>query len=374
MWSTDAAQGPGVVMTTTAAAAREALIKGLTLATTCAILFSWAPAVAAGLPELAFVSLRHGDAHIFVRDADGQERQVTSGKTINTQPSLAANGRLAYVSMVDGRPVVFLEFGLGEKARRLTSDAGRAETSPSWSPDGRQLAFYSLDLGNGSSEMRIVELESRREVSVPAPGKGLGPSRPEWSADGSRLVFLGANDQGRSHIWAVQHDGSQLRNLSESMSKRGGAWPSLSPDGSRVVWSADMRGRLALIVTRLDDGQSTELASGAEGGHESTRWSPDGTRLVTASRRGTPMAARNDIFVMNADGSAARNLSNHPGEDFDPRWTPDGKRIVFASLRTGTSLLYEVAADGGVVRPLATHTSHDMDHITRPAALPKQPE
>lgn len=335
---------------------------------------AWSPATAAGIPELAFVSLRHGDAHIFVRDADGQERQVTGGNTINTQPSLAADGRLAYVSMLDGRPVVYLEPALGQKPQRLTNDANRAEMAPAWSPDGRHVAFYTLDLRLGSSELRIVDLATRDEVRVPAPGKGLGPSRPEWSADGSQLVFLGANADGRSHIWAVQRDGAKLRNLSLSASKRGGAWPSLSPDGSQVVWSADMRGRLALMVTRLDDGQSVELAPGLEAGHESTRWSPDGKRLVTASRRGTPMAARNDIYVMNADGSNARNLSNHPGEDFDPRWTPDGRRIVFASLRTGTSLLYEVEADGGTVRHLATHASHDMDHITRLPAAPKQPE
>lgn len=61
-----------------------------------------------------------------------------------------------------------------------------------------------------------------------------------------------------------------------------------------------------------------------------------------------------EIYVMNADGSDQRNLTNDPGEDFDPDWSPDGKLIAFASDRTGQPEVYAMDPDGDNVRQLTT--------------------
>jgi Tol biopolymer transport system component len=74
----------------------------------------------------------------------------------------------------------------------------------------------------------------------------------------------------------------------------------------------------------------------------SPRWSPDG-RLIAFHRAG-------DIWVMNADGSAAHRITSGPANDINPSWSPDGEQVVFSRTTTGTPAgrsLYVVPAAGG---------------------------
>jgi len=71
-------------------------------------------------------------------------------------------------------------------------------------------------------------------------------------------------------------------------------------------------------------------------------WSPDGTRAAFQTYSGEDR----EIYVMNADGSDARNLTNNSGDDQTPDWSPDGTRIVFISGRDGNHEVYVMNADG----------------------------
>src|SRR5688500_8492524 len=71
-------------------------------------------------------------------------------------------------------------------------------------------------------------------------------------------------------------------------------------------------------------------------------WSPDGRRLVYESRR----HGRAQLYVMNADGTGERRLTNSVGEDTHPSWSPDGALIVFDSYRDSVFNLYVIRADG----------------------------
>jgi TolB protein len=327
----------------------------------------------AGLADVAFVSIRTGDPQIFTRDAQGRLRAVTNGKGLYSQPSWASNNRLAFTAQVGTATRILITDEQGAAVERLTSD-DRLETSPSWSPDGKAVAFYSRPLEGGAVELRLVDVASRKTTTLARDDRDMGPTPISWSADGSRIAFLAAGDQGRAHVWVMQRDGSAPRNISAKVAQRGGAWPDLSPDGRRVAWVADFRGRVPMIVTDFDSGESVELTREASAAYEAPRWSPDGRRIVFASPRDSGDIARNnDIFVMDADGSNLRNVSRHPGEDFDPRWSADGRSIVYASLRSGRSLLYEVRLDDGATSPVSEHVSHDMDHvIRRPVAASKK--
>lgn len=316
---------------------------------------------------IAFVSIRAGDAHIFINDGKGPDRRLTLGNTVNTQPAFSADGRLAYVSQVNGLPTVFLLDENGTSPRRLTGDA-RVELAPSWAPDGKALAYYSMESETGIFELRVHDFERGKSVSLPGHQRGKGPGPVSWSADGARMAFLGEDDKGRSQLWVVQRDGSNLREVSSKFAPRGAASVSLSPDGRTVAWVADLRELRPIVVTNLTSGESRNLTPESQAGHESPRWSPDGSELVFASTRDGALNGRSDIFVMAADGSKVRNLSRHPHDDFDPKWSADGRSVVFASLRSGTSLLYEVSLDSGVTRALSNHSSHDMDHTVRPLA------
>ncbi|GAA4004237.1 amidohydrolase family protein [Sphingomonas humi] len=128
-----------------------------------------------------------------------------------------------------------------------------------------------------------------------------------------------------------------------------GTWMNVdvSPDGSRIAF--DMLGDI--YVMPIGGGTPTRIAEGLSY-EQQPRWSPDGTRLAFVSDRG----GGDNIWIMNADGSAKRQLTK---EDFrllnQPSWSPDGRYIVAKkhftttrSLGTGEVWLYHVDGGSGV--------------------------
>lgn len=320
----------------------------------------------AGATDVAFVSIRSGDAHIYT-SRGGVDRVLTQGKSINTQPAWSVDGRLAFTSSRNGLPRIYVMNEDGSGQRRLTQD-DRLESAASWSPDGKTLAFFSMSIDTGSVDVRIVDVASGKSVTVPGNGKDKGPLPPNWSADGKRFAFTASDDKNKTQIWVVDHDASNLRNVSGKFDARSKAWASMSPDGKRVAYVADMRGTMPVVVSDVETGESKVLTADGPASYESPRWSPDGKQLVVASNRDDPLGARNDIFIVNADGSGVRNLTQNPSEDFDPHWAADGKSIVFDSLRTGTSQLYRVNVGSRETVRISSNPSHDMEPAMRPLA------
>ena len=77
-------------------------------------------------------------------------------------------------------------------------------------------------------------------------------------------------------------------------------------------------------------------------------FSPDGSQILFAANHDGDL----EIYVVAADGSDQRQLTDNGGQDFFPSWSPDAKTIVFSSDRSGAVELYLMDADGGNQRPL----------------------
>lgn len=321
--------------------------------------------------SIAFVSIRTGDPQIFTRDADGRLTMVTSGKDLPSQPAWSRNGRLAYVARAGSATRIYVTDVDGKSPARLTAD-DRNESSPSFSRDGRSIAFFSAAPSGGDTELRVVQLATKKSTVIARSARDMGPGAPSWSGDGKWLAYSVNFDRERSHIWLADTRGGEPRNVSEKASSRGGAWPDLAPDGRHLLWVADKKERMPIMVTDVASGETRELTPQPDALFESARWSPDGRSIVAAKAvPDATQALSTDIVVMSAEGTQVRNLTQHPGDDFDPRWSADGKSVVYASLRSGTSLLYETRLDDGSTRVVSEHPSHDMDHVVRPAFASK---
>ena len=91
----------------------------------------------------------------------------------------------------------------------------------------------------------------------------------------------------------------------------------------------------------------------------SPAWSPDGTRIVfSADRKGD--FVNNEIYVMDADGGNLQRLTENRDDDGAPSWSPNGERIVFVSDRDGNDEIYVMDTDGGNLQNLTNNPGGDF--------------
>jgi Tol biopolymer transport system component len=192
---------------------------------------------------------------------------------------------------------------------------------PDWSADGSRIAFSlncSMKYALGCSYLATARADGKG-MRLLVPG-GLGTRRPNdfspsWSPDGAELA-LSTYGPGPTGIAIVRADGSNRRMLTAG----GDQAPAWAPDGARIVFVR--AGDLYSVAVGATPAEPARLTSGAET-DESPSWSPDAQWL--AFDRHGPRGARG-VFVVRADGSQARRLAIGR----TPAWSPDGRWIAFA--------------------------------------------
>lgn len=157
---------------------------------------------------------------------------------------------------------------------------------------------------------------------------------PAWSAKGDWIAFT-SERAGSADLFRVHPDGTALERLTEDPAYDDqAAW---SPDGKRLVFvSTRAAGRANLWVLDVATRKATPLTSG-DGGDFRPAWSPDGQWIAFSSDRGSDFPAAKgrwerlqlaDLYVMHADGSGVRRVSDHGDFCGTPKWTPDSKSLI----------------------------------------------
>lgn len=219
----------------------------------------------------------------------------------------------------------------GSNQTRLTYNQVRSG-GPDWSPDGSRIVFSS---GRDQNfEIYVMNADGSNQTRL-TYNQGINQS-PDWSPDGSRIAFESNHD-----IYVMDADGSNQTRLTDSQAfDKDSDW---SPDGSRIVFSSNRDGdNFEIYVIEADGSNLTRLTYNTANDHEPV-WSPDGSRIAFYSFLDTPSV---EIYVMDADGSNLTRLTNNHAWDSDPQWSPDGKYITFTSARDGTFDIYVMNADG----------------------------
>ena len=156
---------------------------------------------------------------------------------------------------------------------------------------------------------------------------------PVFSPDGERIAFVSERD-GNREVYVCKRDGTEPLRLTNDPGHD--IHPVWSADGKRILFSSN-RGNVNaddydIYEMNADGGGVKRVTSGADVDTYAS-WSPDGTRIVT---RRVIDGGNNEVFVMNADGTNAVNLTNDAARyDGWPVWSPDGRRIAFASGQHG---------------------------------------
>ena len=235
------------------------------------------------------------------------------------------------------------------------------------------------DSGRSTGAIFIVDASGKAEQQVTDPARDLVDDQPDWSRDGSLLVFY--RSEIPSAIYTVKPDGSDLTRLSPPCSASGsdietkcedGANASFLPDGKRVVYTRstgkvrhfpgwDQIKYSDIVVRDVNGGDPRVLIRSRpfEAGHYYPHFSPDGARFVYV-RENSPLTKpvkAHAIFVARANGSRRHRITPWSLDAGDnPDWSPDGKLIVFRSYEGGAkqSQIYVIRPDGSGLRPL-TH-------------------
>jgi Tol biopolymer transport system component len=185
----------------------------------------------------------------------------------------------------------------------------------------------------------------------------------------SQRVLFASDRDGNFEIYSMNPDGSDQKRLTNNPASD--LYPVWSPDGKRIAFQSTRDNPNGEIYAMNADGSGlVRITTSPFGGSSQPSWSKDGKQIVyvRASTRldpNLPAPSDAEIYVMNADGTGSKLLTDNNSPDFAPSWSPDGRQIVFVSARdhigTGGSDLYSMNPDGtGVTR--LTRQLGDVDY------------
>jgi hypothetical protein len=272
---------------------------------------------AAGLgPPAGAPPARAGDCNVDIelRTPDGDTRRLTTDAAFDGFPSLAPDGRIAWISNRDGPTDLFVMAADGSGQLNLTADPAH-DLFPRWSPDGSTIA-YSSD-ADGDQEIYVLAADgsSRRQLT----NNSVDDMLPAWSPDGGSIAYttMGA---GRD-VHVMQTDGGGDRPVVAGPEDEW--WPAWSDDGTQIVYESNG----VLYVVPSGGGQAVRVAVPQLRVTLFPAWAP-GTDILLSSdfelyetgvdgsglRRLTSTSAAEEAMAGGVDGSIVYQVS---------RWQPD---------------------------------------------------
>jgi Tol biopolymer transport system component len=242
-------------------------------------------------------------------------------------PATGLTGRIVYSSVEGDLWVVDAD---GSHRRQLTDSGAGIDYSPTWSPDGKRVAFRTTrgasPPGVDPSNIFVINTDRSGERQLtPGRGAAAGGLFPTWSPDGNSIAY--SNGSG---INLIRPDGSGRRPL--GVPGECSVW---SPDGSELMFCSNGVNRgegvdnWDVFVMDADGANVRRLTRNVAQDYPGA-WSPDGTQIAFFSRRD----GDGDVYVMDADGANLRRVTNQPGAQAVDAWLPDG-RLVIGSAQEG---------------------------------------
>ena len=282
--------------------------------------------------------------------------------------------QITFMSDRDGNWEIYVMDADGKNQRRVTNNPGE-DRWPSWSPDGKRIAFESDRdghvhpiHGSPTSEIYVIDADGGNLQNL--TNSPYNDREPSWSPNGKRIAF-GALRENRINyeIYVMDVDGRNLQRLTDNPGNDGHSGdrsPSWSPDGERIVFTARRAGHVEnkfaityeVYVLDVESGNQQRLTNNRNN-EWSPSWSPDGKRIAFSSDR-KGILQNFDIYVMDVDGGNQQNITNDRLDDGSPSWSPDGERIAFVSERDGNFEIYVMNSNGGNLQNLTNHPHGDV--------------
>ena len=244
--------------------------------------------------------------------------------------SPGANGLVAYVKHGPACPAPECADALwvsaldGTRARRLKVSKTRVSAffHPTWSPDGRMIAFFDYTGGGVQGDPRrpprwyelwVVNADGSARTRLLDPTKRFHRRlRPSWTSDSRELTF-----QTNSALWAIDVRTRRTRKIA-ALPRLGGS-AQLSPDGKRIAYT-DAAGDL-YVMSSTGTGKTRLARISMWGFNDSFDWSPDSRKLAVLVESGAPA-------IVSVSGGLGPALVEGVDRWERPVWSPDGSTIL----------------------------------------------
>jgi TolB protein len=211
--------------------------------------------------------------------------------------------------------------------------------SPSWSPDGRKLAYVSFERKSAAIYIQTLATGQRERV---AEFRGINGA-PAWSPDGTRLALTLSKD-GSPDIYILNLASRALTKLSKSTAID--TEPAWSPDGNYIVFTSDRGGKPQIYIAPSGGGQEKRITFSGDYNARAS-FSPDGKSIAMVHGNGGSYR----IAVMDTASKAISVLTSGPSDE-SPTFAPNGSMILYASKKGRTGFLSAVSIDGKMQQKL----------------------
>ncbi|TPG11869.1 Tol-Pal system beta propeller repeat protein TolB [Rhodanobacter glycinis] len=207
--------------------------------------------------------------------------------------------------------------------------------SPSWSPDGRKIAYVSFESGNSNIYVQDITTGSRQLVE--SHRKGINGA-PAWSPDGSKLA-VALSYVGNLELFVLDLASHQETRLTNSLSID--TEPVWAPDGQSIYFTSDRSGRPQIYQVAASGGSAQRVSFQGQNNAEASV-SYDGKQIAMVQGNGNVYR----IVVMDRSlGDQVRPLSPGPIDE-SPSFAPNASMLLYAATEGRRGVLYAVSADG----------------------------
>jgi TolB protein len=246
----------------------------------------------------------------------------------------------------------------GENAH-IVADSPQPLLSPSWSPDGRRLAYASFEGDQQAVFLQTLKTGARERISA---RKGVNSS-PAFSPDGRQLALTLSNDQGNLDIFMLDVGTQVLRQLTtDAAIDTEATW---SPDGRTLYFNSDRSGGPQIYRVGAEPGARAQRVTFEGIYNARPRVSPDGKKVAVV------YGANNQyrIGVIDAASGALQILTNGRLDE-SPSFAPNGAQIIYATKNNGRGVLASVTTDGRIQQEIASVAGDVREPVWGPYPRP----
>jgi Tol biopolymer transport system component len=278
--------------------------------------------------------------------------------------TFAAEPKLLYVASTGMPANIEILLAAGEVPTNLSNNAG-IDAFPVWSPSGKKIAFSSTRAA-GKSAIYVMNADGSdvTKVSDEAANSTAMLHCPSWSSDGESIAYQ-RREGNTSQLLTVEIESGRVRNLTDN------AWdPHWSPRGDKIVFTGLGEKGWNLYTIEPDGAKRTEIhTSEGKVGFVYPTWSPDGKRIAFTTAAGDAF----EVHVCDGDGANVKQLTKEGRMNTHSVWLPDGKSIAFWHDVDGSKWQWKtVEIESGKIADLKEVPAAAYLHGARVSFFPKK--